>query len=52
MQAQATAQDVSQNNMYSAQNNAEFGNGVTDTMNSTQEGVANPYQTESEISNQ
>ena len=52
MQAQATAQDVSQNNMYSAQNNAEFGNGVTDTMNSTQEGVASPYQTESEVSNQ
>lgn len=52
MQAQANAQDVSQNNMYSAQNNVEFGNGVTDTMNSTTEGTANPYQTESEVSSQ
>jgi hypothetical protein len=52
MQMQANNQDVSQNNMYSAQNNAEFGNGVTDTMNSTEEGVANPYQTEAEVSGQ
>jgi len=52
MQMQANNQDVSQNNMYSAQNNAEFGNGVTDTMNSTEEGVASPYQTEAEVSSQ
>lgn len=45
LQAQATAQDVNENNAYSAQNNEEFGNGTENDLNMTNEGTANPIQT-------
>ena len=45
LQNQTNAQDVNQNNMYSAQNNENFGNGTEDNMNMVNEGVANPYET-------
>lgn len=42
MQDQTTAQDVNENNAYSAQNNEEFGNGTEDNLNTVNEAVANP----------
>lgn len=44
-QAQAQSQDVTSNNVYSAQNNAEFGNGTEDNLNMNNEATANPMQT-------
>ena len=45
IQQQAQSQDVTANNAYSAQNNAEFGNGMEDELNTVNEGTANPMQT-------
>lgn len=45
VQAQAQSQDVTANNAYSQQNNAEFGNGTEENLNTVNEGVANPMQT-------
>lgn len=45
IQAQSQAQDVNENNAYSAQNNEEFSNGTENNLNMTNEGTANPMQT-------
>lgn len=45
IQEQAQMQDVNSNNAYSQQNNEEFGNGTENNLNMTDEGVANPMQT-------
>ena len=45
MQEQAVMQDVNENNMYSTQNNKEFGNGTENNLNTTNEGTANPMNT-------
>ena len=46
LQNQTTVQDVNENNMYSAQNNENLSNGTEDTMNMSNEAVANPMQTD------
>ena len=46
LQNQTTAQDVNENNMYSAQNNENLSAGTEDSMNMTNEAVANPMQTD------
>ena len=45
MQEQAVMQDVNENNMYSTQNNEEFGNGTENNLNTVDEGTANPMNT-------
>lgn len=46
LQEQTTVQDVNENNMYSAQNNENLSSGAEDTMNMSNEAVANPMQTD------
>jgi hypothetical protein len=46
LQQQTTMQDVNENNMYSAQNNENLSNGTEDSMNMSNEAVANPMQTD------
>lgn len=46
MNEQASIQNVAENNKYSAQNNAEFGNGTEENLNMENEGTANPIQTD------
>lgn len=46
VQEQAQGQDVTSNNAYSAQNNADFGNGTEEELNTVNEGTANPMQTD------
>lgn len=46
MQEQAVQQDVNENNMYSSQNNEEFGNGTEDNLNTVNEATANPMDTD------
>ena len=45
IQQQSQSQDINANNAYSAQNNAEFGNGTENELNTVNEGIANPMQT-------
>ena len=46
LQQQTTMQDVNENNMYSAQNNENLSSGTENNMNMTNEGTANPMQTD------
>lgn len=46
LQAQTTMQDGNENNMYSAQNNENLSAGTENSMNMSNEAVANPMQTD------